>query len=97
MRAVLPDTTYFCVQLTGAQQGLGLPRGSIDRREHLSYWIDCNDLWLKVRPDVLFVDLRDAARAARLEQRGLTLTYLGPVAFPFTREALREALDNMRS
>jgi hypothetical protein len=98
MRAVLNDRTELCVQLTGAQHGLELSAGAPDRREHLSHWVAGTDLWMKVRPDVLFVDFRDSIRAARLESRGLSLRYLvedRPETFAFTHASLKAVLDSL--
>lgn len=98
MRAVLDDQTEFCIQLTGAEHGLQVGAGAPDRRQHLAHWQTGPDLWMRVRPDVLFVDFRDSIRAAKLEHRGLSLRHLvedRPTTFPFNHSTLKALLDGL--
>jgi hypothetical protein len=76
IRVRLNDGVDFQVSLTGAEPGLFLnPPPS--RAGHLAQSRDQNhDLWLKVRTDALFVDIRDSVRAANLLGRGLTISNL---------------------
>ncbi|MBN1607485.1 MAG: hypothetical protein JW940_12680 [Polyangiaceae bacterium] len=96
MRAVLSDKSEFCVQLTGAQHGLEIASGTIDRRGHLACCVTGAEIWVRVRPDVLFVDLRDAIRSAQLEHRGLTLQHIvedRPETFAFDQSTLARVLS----
>lgn len=100
MRAVLASGENFWVGLTGAIEGLFLQKVLASGRppNHLSLSDDGVDLWLTVRPDVLFLDIRDAVRSARLDQRGLSLKYLvedRKKTFIFDRSALKASLDKM--
>jgi len=102
MRAVLSDGSNFWITLTGAVRGLflrdiperGRPSG------HLSHFDDGTDLWVTVRPEILFMDVRDAVKSARLDQRVLTLRYLVEIrkgTFGFYRAALKASLDRMNT
>jgi hypothetical protein len=76
--ALLADGVSFGVTLTGAVYGLTLVESGKPGRQgdHLFEEFDSSgNLWLKVRPDVLFRDLRGAVETARLTARGLTLDY----------------------
>lgn len=55
--------------LTGATRGTRLDERIPQevRDEHLSYRLDGRNLWIKVRTDVLFVDIRESIRGAGLE------------------------------
>lgn len=76
----LSDGRDFGFEVTGA----GPPSPSLDQTfaqgrppDHLKASQDSNgDLWVKIRTDVLFLDVREAIEAANLLGRGLTLTYL---------------------
>jgi hypothetical protein len=71
--ATLSDGQHLHFVLTGADYGLDLE--SVARTErpndvHLKADIDSNrDVWVKVRTDVLFIDVRDAVRTAELPSR----------------------------
>ncbi|HSB79738.1 MAG TPA: hypothetical protein VLM91_13230 [Candidatus Methylomirabilis sp.] len=100
MRAVLSDRRNFWISLTGAKQGLFLRDVLAKGRppDHLCHQDDGTDLWLKVRPEILFLDIRDAVLAARLDQRGLSLKYLvedRKEAFGFDKAVLKSTLDRM--
>ncbi len=78
IRARLSDGNDFQFSVTGADEGLllgqvltgGRPRDHLQRRK------DGSDIWIKVRTDVLFLDIRDSIRGANILARGLTLRYL---------------------
>jgi hypothetical protein len=67
--------------------------------DHLSYKEEDNDIWLIVRTDVFFLDIRDAVRAAQLDARGRTFTYLvedrGTQTFNFDKQTLKGSLAKM--
>ncbi len=66
IRVRLNDGVDFQVALTGAEPGLSLDTAA-GRVGHLAQSKDCNgDLWLEVRTDVLFMDIRESVRAANL-------------------------------
>jgi hypothetical protein len=66
---------------------------------HLSYKEDGNDIWLTVRPDVFFLDIRDAVRYAQLDAKGLTINHLVEnrpgTTFNFDHQTLKSSLDQM--
>ncbi len=101
MRAVLASGESFLIILTGAKRGRFLRTVLANGRpsDHLLHTDDGVDLWLKVRSDVLFLDIRDAVRSAGLDQRGLSLEYLVEgrkgKTFAFDRSALKTSLDEM--
>jgi hypothetical protein len=78
IRAQLSDSRDFAVCLTGAEHGLVLSRSLAGGRpaQHLRTRSIGGDLVMDVRPDVLFLDIRDALRGANLLARGLNLIYL---------------------
>lgn len=79
VRVQLTDGVDFQISLTGAGYGAILSQCLISGRpvDHLRKDRDTNqDLWLKVRSDVLYLDIRDSIRAANLLTRGLTISYL---------------------
>jgi hypothetical protein len=95
IRVRLNDGTDFQVSLTGAEVGRIL--GSGTREGHLGQSRDSNgDLWLKVRTDTLFMDIRDSIRAANLLGRGLTFAHLlrprRKAAYSFSGAELERAL-----
>jgi hypothetical protein len=53
---------------------------------------DGNVIWLTVRPDLLFLDIRDSVRAAHLEHS--TLTYLNQRS-NFDKQSRKASLDNL--
>lgn len=96
IRVRLSDGADFQVSLTGAEAGsvLGV---ATDRGRHLALSKEANgDLWLEVRTDILFTDIRDSIRAANLLGRGLSITHLarprGKAAYAFTAFDLERAL-----
>lgn len=79
MRAVLADGKQFRFSLTGAEYGLSLDKVFAAGRpaQHLSASSDMNgDIWMTLRTDVLFLDLRDAVNNAKLLGRGLNLNFM---------------------
>ncbi len=79
IRAQLSDGKDFEFGLTGAEYGLLLSRTFAAGRpsEHLKAQKEPNgDLWMKIRTDVLFLDIRDAVHAAGLLNGALTFDYL---------------------
>lgn len=75
----LQDNHDFAFEITGAQCGLFIQDVSKDNRPegHLTFNRDeKNDLWLKLRPETLFMDLKTAAVRSRLLDRGLAFHYL---------------------
>ncbi len=78
MVATLRDGS-FGVRLSGADYGSFLDAPTIERRRkelHLQHAVFRSDVVLQVLPEVLFCDIRDAARQARLCERGLTIRHL---------------------
>ena len=75
LRAELVDGKDFVVELSGADTLLaetfasGRPKGHLHVRRDPSL----GDIWVGVRPDVLFHDIADSVRDANLLGRGLTL------------------------
>jgi hypothetical protein len=101
IRATLTDGREFQVSLSGADFCRTLARVAAAGRpvDHLAAQIEPNrDIWLRVRPEVLFMDIRDAVREASLCDRGLTLEYLrrpGPKGlYAFSGDALERALKD---
>jgi hypothetical protein len=93
--ATLSDGSTFGVSLTGAAENFFLRTVLSPRRppDHLSsYREHSNDIWLIMRPDVLFLDIRDSVRAAHLENR--TLTPLKR-SYKFDKQSLKDCLDRM--
>ena len=79
IRVQLKDCRNFRFALTGAAYGRSLSQISTHERydEHLRVCKDeSGDLWMKVRTDVLFLDIRDAIRDADLLNGDLTLKHL---------------------
>lgn len=75
----LTDGVDWQISLTGAGMGQFLQLVSASPRpaEHLGYARDQQrDLWLCVRPDVLFLDLKNAITESGLLGKGLTFTHL---------------------
>ena len=96
----LSDGKVFGVTLTGAEYGrtLGLVQQSRPR-DHLKPEDDGDgSLWLRVYPDVLFLDFDAAIARARIFDRGLQLTHIARKAtsgkdWDFTRDQLKRALS----
>jgi hypothetical protein len=96
--AQLSDGTIFGISLTGPGPGQFLANAAAGRLDHLSFEENTHAIWLKVRTDVLFVDLRDAVRAVGLDREGLILRHLtANDAFEFDRLAMRAALEKMNA
>jgi hypothetical protein len=78
MRAVMSDGRSLRISLTGAETGLSLEACLAAGRpaQHLSLSVDSGDLWITVRTEILFIDLRDAVAASRLLHRGLRLSFM---------------------
>lgn len=79
--------------LTGATPGVQLVQnvGAPARAEHLSTHREGPDLWIKVRTDVLFVDVREAVRAAQLNRR--RMNHLKPTRIDATVQSFADALE----
>ena len=78
-RAVLSDGKHFRFALTGADYGLSLPRSLASGRppEHLQKLSDASgDLWIKIRTDILFLDVHNATVEANIKGRGLRMDFL---------------------
>jgi hypothetical protein len=75
-----------------------LAQASSGRRDHLSVQESERAIWLKVRTDLFFVDLRDAVRVVGLDRDGLILRHLtANDVFKFDHSALRTALLEMNA
>ena len=103
IRVRLTDGIDFQVSLTGAGTGLFLSRVFARGRpaDHLRFLKDNKgDLGVRVRTDILFLDIRDSIRDANLLGRGLTLQYLerprssGSSQYQFSGTDLEAALVN---
>ena len=99
MRAVMADGKHFCISLTGAQHGATLAKtlsSAPTVQEHLSIKCDsAGDLWMSVRPDVLFLHIRNAIHDIGLLNRGLSLKFMTEdraQTFDFTAAAAEAAL-----
>jgi hypothetical protein len=90
----------FGVGLTGAPKGALLTNAETPeaRRDHLSMEFDLAEqvLALKLRPDVLFCDLRYAIRAAQLCDRNLSLAHF-PSAYAVSLDELKASFEAMNS
>lgn len=78
-RAVLSDGKHFRFALTGAEYGLSLSHSLANGRpsQHLQASIDAaGDLWITIRTDILFLDIRNAATVANIMGRGLQMDFL---------------------
>jgi hypothetical protein len=97
----LTDGKQWGLGLKGVKHGWPLSEVAAKRSslQHLSYCIDADgDLMLIVHPGVFFLDIRDAAKSARLLSRGLTVTHFprgGPAAkfYQFDVKQLEVALQ----
>ena len=80
IKVTLNDEVDFQISLTGAEMGRHLELVSKSPRSdsyHLGYLRDPqNDLWLRVCPDLLFLDINDAITTSKLLERGLKFDYL---------------------
>ena len=100
MGAVLSDGRPFRISLTGAEHGALLRTTLANGRppQHLKVSRDADgNIWMLVRPDVLFLDLRDSIREANLLGRGLAFQFMSedrPVTFNFNASDAEVALQN---
>lgn len=94
MRAKLADGTEFGVSIAGAELGRYLKTTFASGRPvgHLQS-AGGADLWLRFRPDVFFLDLRDSIYGAGLVERDTELKRLTGPTYPFSRPALADALQ----
>jgi hypothetical protein len=94
--ATLIDGSTFGVSLTGAAENVFLHTVLSHGRppDHLSYCEHDNGIWLIVRPDVLFLDIRDSVRAAQLENK--TLAFMKR-SYKFDKQSLKECLVRMNT
>jgi hypothetical protein len=98
MGAVLADSLQFRISLTGAQYGAFLRTTFSNGRpsQHLGVTSDsAGNLWMTVRPDVLFLDVRDSIRDADLLNRGLAFHFMAEdrqQTFNFTAAAAEAVL-----
>jgi len=79
IRARLTDGRNFQFTLSGAKHELFLTQVLASGRptDHLQAYKEANgDLWVKVRTDVLFLDIREAIRSANLQNGSLSLSFL---------------------
>jgi hypothetical protein len=105
MVASLADQKVFGIQLTGAERSNGsasyasLMRWPNQRpTDHLALDMTAapRNVWLRVRPEVLFKDIELAARMSSLFSGVLQLDYLSPPRFDATVDQVLEALDPIR-
>jgi len=100
---LLSDGIEFRLGLTGAQHGLFL--GDVFKSgrptDHLK-WVRSSegDISLKVRTDVLFLDVRDSIRDSALSTRGLSLAYLarprpGSQYYQFSGRQLEQTIASL--
>lgn len=98
IRVELTDKKNFQFSLTGAEHQLYLHRSFAGGRpvQHLVAQVDEDgDIWVTVRTDILFLDIRDSIRAAKLLDRKLSLEYLGRAGrnlYKFDAGALEQCL-----
>jgi hypothetical protein len=96
----LSDGKVFWIALSGAVSGFELSTAHSRRNEHLGYKEDrSGNVWLLVRPDVIFLDLKTAVERSSLLGRGLSFDYLrrgGPGAsnYQFDSSALKSVLTS---
>lgn len=74
----LNDGHHYFVQLTGASSGRVLNNvGALRPHDHLGYFSDNDgDIWLKVYPEILFLDFDKALSRSNLLGRNLNFDYL---------------------
>lgn len=100
MGAVFADGRQFRISLTGAEHGALLRTTLANGRpgQHLRVSQDAGgNIWMFVRPDVLFLDLRDSVRDANLLGRGLAFPFMSedrPATFNFTACDAEAAFQN---
>jgi len=94
MRADMNDQSSFQFALTGAEHGLYLASVLFRGRpaDHLLFNKQASrDLWVTVRTDVLFLDIRNSLYGAHLLDRGLKLQFINE-RFEFSSAAAEKAL-----
>ena len=93
MRGRLTDGSEFGISIAGAEYGAFLSRALADGRPpgHLQLE-EGRDLWLRFRPDIFFLDLRDSIYGANLVDGTLALEHLVGPEYRFSAEELRRAL-----
>ncbi len=100
IRVELTDKKSFQFALTGAEHQLYLDRSLAGGRpiKHLAAHADGHgDIWITIRTDVLFLDIRDSIRAAMLLERNLSMRYLrraGGNFYKFDSAALEHCLKS---
>jgi hypothetical protein len=102
---LLADGQTFQLGLTGAESGRSLDTVLAKDRpaDHLELQIlDSGGLWVRIRTDVLYLDIRDSIREARLLDRELSITYLqrpraGSPHYRFSSVDLTEVLASWRA
>jgi hypothetical protein len=98
MGALLTDGKQLRISLIGVRPGafLGTVFSNGRPPEHLRVERDDDrNLWMTVRPDVVFVDVRDSIRDVDLLSRGLTFSFMeerSPRTFDFNSAAAEEVL-----
>jgi len=94
----LLDGKVFWIALSGAASGFQLATAQSRRKEHLGYKDDpSGNVWLLVRTDLMFLDLKDAVERSSLLGRGLSFAHLvragpGRSDYQFDSAALKAAL-----
>jgi hypothetical protein len=94
----LTDRRILAVSVSGAKYGDTLGSNTA-RANYLGYLkAQYNDVLLRLYPDTLYLDLKEALARARLLERGLRLTYLarggdGASTYQFDAASLEAALD----
>ncbi|MFQ5695962.1 MAG: hypothetical protein ACE5HB_08230, partial [Terriglobia bacterium] len=73
----LLDGNVFWIALSGAASGFQLATAQSRRKEHLGYKHDpSGNVWLLVRTDLIFLDLKNAVEQSNLLGRRLSFRYL---------------------
>jgi hypothetical protein len=94
----LIDGKVFWISLSGPVFGLQIATSQLRRREHLGYKEDeVGNIWLLVRPDLIFLDLKLAVERSNLLGRGLIFKSLvrprpSQSEYQFDSAALKTAL-----
>lgn len=95
----LLDGTFFWLALSGAASGFALATAQSRRQEHLGFKIDSSgNIWMLVRPDLMFLDIKNAVERSNLLTLGLSFTYLdrpgsGRLNYKFDSSTLNSALS----
>ncbi len=105
MVATLGDRKHFGIQLTGAEWRSKSPpyaslMQSLNQRpvDHLALDVraETGNIWLRVRPEVLFTDVERAARMSSPFSATLQFEYLRAPSLDATAAAVLTALDPIR-